>query len=177
MQSVDVYFCIKPCSHESRKRPHPSSKNPSSLKDNKGGNVKRIKVTINHGTNTDDHLPDKIAKRTLSSYLQPSPSSSSRLSSPVKDVGSSSQMHEKYGNPYASNRPRNDVVMRNNNRSRVLPPWMKSPTSGPAAPFGGQSDPYRPDVVQETHCDERQIYQVALQFGAKIQAMDAAFII
>ncbi|GJY61037.1 helicase-like transcription factor CHR28, partial [Tanacetum coccineum] len=127
-------------SHGSRKRPHPSSKNPTSSSSNTGGNVKRIKVTINHGTNTDDHLPDKIAKRILPSYLQPSPSSSSRLSSPVKDVGRSSQMHEK-----------------------ILPPWMKSPTSGPAAPFGGQSDPYRPGVVQETHCDERQIYQVALQ--------------
>ncbi|PWA57475.1 Helicase, C-terminal [Artemisia annua] len=150
-------------SRGSRKRPHPSSKNPRGLNRNTDGNVKRIKVTINHGTNTDDHLLDKIAKRILPSYLQPSPSSSSRLSSPVKDVGSSSQMHEKYGNPYNSSRSEIDVVMRNNNRSRVLPPWMKSPTSSPAAAFGGQSDPYRPGVVQETHCDERQIYQVALQ--------------
>ncbi|PWA78341.1 glucose/ribitol dehydrogenase [Artemisia annua] len=60
----------------------------------------------------------------------PSPSSSFRLSSPVKEVG---------------------------------PPWMKSPTPGPATPFSGQSNPYRLGVVQETHGDERLIYQGALQ--------------
>ncbi|KAI3719806.1 hypothetical protein L6452_20711 [Arctium lappa] len=136
---------------------------------------KHTRVSSNNGTEFDNQLHPKGAKRKLPPSLQSS-SSNSSPSLRVKDVGSS-QFHENYGKPYPPapsshtnlhmqdnfSRSNYDVAMKNHHGSRVLPPWMQDSTSVPATRYAGQSDPYHPGAVQETVGDERHIYEVALR--------------
>ncbi|XP_024987397.1 helicase-like transcription factor CHR28 isoform X1 [Cynara cardunculus var. scolymus] len=152
-----------------------SSKNVRNSNRNIDRHGKHTKVSSNNGTDFDNQLHPKGAKRMLPSTLQPS-SSNSSPSVRVKDVGSS-QIHENYGKPYPPalsshtnlhmqdnfSRPNYDVAMKNHHGSRVLPPWMQGSMSVPATRYAGQSDPYQPGAVQETAGDERHIYEVALR--------------
>lgn len=113
------------------------------------------------GTNAKNESPQKDVKRMLPSSLQPS-SSSFIPSVPVKDV-TSSQIHGNNVKPYSLRGSRYDVAMKNDYGSRLLPPSMNASMSVSSTKVVGQSDRYRPEVVQEEVGDERLIYQVAVQ--------------
>ncbi|KAI3498021.1 hypothetical protein L1887_33714 [Cichorium endivia] len=126
------------------------------------------KPLLNHGSETDDQLPQKDAKRMLPSYLQNPSSSSSRPSL---------QRHDNYekldlptSSSHATIHPQdnfswdhNDVAMKSNHGSRLLPPSMNPPMSVSTTQYAGQFGHSRPGVVEETVGDERLIYQVALR--------------
>ncbi|CAH1434556.1 unnamed protein product [Lactuca virosa] len=126
------------------------------------------KAFLNHGSDSDDQLSQKDAKRMLPSYLQNPSSSSSRTSL---------QRHESYPVPASSSQTKfdfhpqdnyswahTDLAMKNNHGSRLLPPSMKPPVSIPSTThYAGQSGHSLPGIVEETVGDERLIYQVALR--------------
>uniref|UniRef100_A0A5B7BEX3 Helicase-like transcription factor CHR28 n=1 Tax=Davidia involucrata TaxID=16924 RepID=A0A5B7BEX3_DAVIN len=127
------------------------------------------------------HSSQQALKRTLLTSFQPSVPSA-RSSNLVENAGSS-QIRDSHGKAYHSEWPNltnsknymkdhlgrgsdDEVIMYENNRSRILPPSLMHGKSVSTTQYISSSDPvYRSGVGEERDAgnDERLIYQAALQ--------------
>ncbi|KAK2635809.1 hypothetical protein Ddye_030601 [Dipteronia dyeriana] len=157
-----------------------------------GGQLRTVNSRIANVSSADyEKLSSQQAlKRTLPASLEPyAPSTKSNN---LVENGSSSQIHDSYGNSYHLAGPStsndkgymrdyyakgndDDIMMYENNRNRVLPPSLMHGKSTSLPQFGGPSDSgYRSGVTEEraAETDERLVYQAALEdlYQPKVEA-------